>query len=645
MNPNAPTSLNCPACGAPLDNAVAGAVVRCKFCGNVSLVPGTSTAAAAGSGALDEVRKLSGSGNLEAAIQRYMQAYGVDHDAAEQAVEALKSGGRIANPTMPGMRPPSELTQTIKDVQGRLAAGDKIGAIKLYREKFDCGLERAKEAVDQIEAGMPKHSISTQSADDPDQQSKTDFFQPAPAPKRRKGGGCVIAGLIVALVAAGVFLLVRNGAFAPTYIPEDPYALVAGQNGAAPAILARFFDPDPDVRFIGLVDTASGKLLWKAAKLSASSNTVAIVDGGDLVYTADGSALLAYHKSDGTPAWQTQMPDQLNYGDASMLVTGGRVITSNNDQSIQAYDAQTGSLVWSRPVLSYDRTLRLVGGLLAVIDYPDKSSTDFSLILLDPVTGALVNSFTPSCKNSDYSTGLTPDSQLLFDQADQAVYLMFNDSQGCVQRMDLTTGAVAWEANPQNDFGNSAYGIQTVETDTTIYLDSQNSLYAVDKSSGKIKTLLNDDGYNFVPLAIAGDRLLVRAERTRGSDQFEIWGVDATTGNAAWKMVTQGAAPIDPPNAMSGLVDNSDFAWTWHLTPAGLVLIKFQGQPNQMTLLTYNPEDGTSLGSKTIGLPKVIGDFYDIPVVISWQGQVGYLNIDVNLYSLDLSTGKLKSIY
>ncbi len=61
----------------------------------------------------------------------------------------------------------------------------------------------------------------------------------------------------------------------------------------------------------------------------------------------------------------------------------------------------------------------------------------------------------------------------------------------------------------------------------------------------------------------------------------------------------QGASPIDPPNEMSGLIDKTDSGWTWKLIPAGLVVITFQGEPNQLTLETFNPADGTSLGKQT----------------------------------------------
>jgi hypothetical protein len=65
MNDNAPTSLHCPTCGAPLDVDGTRAVVRCKFCGNVSLIPGIPAMQADAPAILIAVESFSGLGTLK----------------------------------------------------------------------------------------------------------------------------------------------------------------------------------------------------------------------------------------------------------------------------------------------------------------------------------------------------------------------------------------------------------------------------------------------------------------------------------------------------------------------------------------------------------------------------------------------------
>ena len=643
MTLNQPTSLNCPACGAPLDADGTSAVVRCKFCGNTSMLPGIRPRQPAGADAgLDGIRQLAGDGNLVEAIKRYSQAYGVDEQEARSVIETLQSG-RLATAAAPGMRAPEELTRALQEVQRRLKAGDKIGAIKVYREIYDVGLERAKYAVEQIEAGQVlAPETGFQALNRPKQTS-----QPASQPARSgaKAGGIIIA--VVLLFVAGLvafILLGSGGSIGKHYDPETPLGLVSAGTQAAPEITGVFFNADADTRSIGLIDPATGKLLWQAAKLSGDGNAQAVIAGPDLIYAANATDLLAYHKSDGSLAWQAQMSDKLNYGAASILVTAGRVITINADQTIHAYDAGSGQQVWSKRLAAYDRTLRLMGGSLVVMDYTD-STTTYGLIFLDPATGTKQRVITPVCKPNDTSSNLDTDAGLLYDQAGKALYLIYDSSYGCVQRLDVASGQTVWEADSKNGFSFAPDGLQSLMTDSTLYFSNGNDLMAVDKASGSMKVLLTNPDYEFLPLAMAGDKLIVRARRTRGTETFQLWGVQAATGAPAWQLNMQGSSPIDPPNEMSGLIDDTGSGWTWKLASTGLVVATFQAKPNQLVLETFNPATGVSLGKQAIPLKRISGDFYDIPSVVGWQGNVAYLNLDLTIYSLDVTTGQLKVIY
>lgn len=148
-----------------------------------------------------------------------------------------------------------------------------------------------------------------------------------------------------------------------------------------------------------------------------------------------------------------------------------------------------------------------------------------------------------------------------------------------------------------------------------------------------------------IPLAMSGDNLIVRAKKTRGTAQFGLWGVNADSGVITWQRTLKNADPIDPPDEMAGLVDDTDWAWTWHLTDTGLVLLMFSGEPNQVVVETLNSADGTSIGKQIIPIKKISGDFYSIPAIISWQGPIAYMDIEGDFYSLDLTTMKVEWIY
>ena len=102
------------------------------------------------------IRELLASGNKIAAIKRYREETGVGLAEAKAAVESLEAGGPFTERVQPD---DSDLTQQIVTLLGK---GEKIEAVKLYRDRFRVGLKEAKEAVERIgeQNGIPASSGS-----------------------------------------------------------------------------------------------------------------------------------------------------------------------------------------------------------------------------------------------------------------------------------------------------------------------------------------------------------------------------------------------------------------------------------------------------------------------------------------------------
>ena len=92
----------------------------------------------------NEIRQLLASGNKIAAIKRYREQTGVGLAEAKAAVESLEAGDSFTERVRPD---DSDLTDQIVGLLGR---GEKIEAVKLYRNQTGCGLKEAKEAVERI---------------------------------------------------------------------------------------------------------------------------------------------------------------------------------------------------------------------------------------------------------------------------------------------------------------------------------------------------------------------------------------------------------------------------------------------------------------------------------------------------------------
>jgi ribosomal protein L7/L12 len=102
---------------------------------------------------VQKIHELIDANQVIQAIQVYQAATGVSLAEAKQAVAEMAR--------MEAARPPSgarDFDNPVLEskIRSMLAKGKKIEAVKIYREEYGIGLKEAKDAVDRIEATMPR---------------------------------------------------------------------------------------------------------------------------------------------------------------------------------------------------------------------------------------------------------------------------------------------------------------------------------------------------------------------------------------------------------------------------------------------------------------------------------------------------------
>jgi ribosomal protein L7/L12 len=145
------------------------------------------------SAAMAEVRRALAAGNKIAAIKHYREATGLGLRDAKDAVEAI-AAGRAPSPLAAA---PVAAVGGNATVLTLLAAGRKIEAIKVYREATGVGLKDAKDAVEALEQ----------------RAAATGALRPIVERPRRGGAALLVVALIVGVVASGLvaFMLGRGG--------------------------------------------------------------------------------------------------------------------------------------------------------------------------------------------------------------------------------------------------------------------------------------------------------------------------------------------------------------------------------------------------------------------------------------------------
>ncbi len=160
--------FRCPACSVPLEiEDLYSSSEKCEFCGNNILLSSSGTQANEDSSGSDdllaqarklkEIKHLGVSGNKIEAIKIYREAFGTGLKESKDAVDNMVEGKRVDFKNIsifPTQNAPADNNNLkLAEIQNLLRQGNKIYAIKLYRETFDVGLKEAKEAVEQIERG------------------------------------------------------------------------------------------------------------------------------------------------------------------------------------------------------------------------------------------------------------------------------------------------------------------------------------------------------------------------------------------------------------------------------------------------------------------------------------------------------------
>lgn len=96
---------------------------------------------------LKELRRLIASGNKIEAIKQFRNMADVGLAEAKAAIEAIESGGHHGSAHA---APPRNLKQAEQAALAAIRQGNLIEAIKRYREQTKVGLKEAKEAVDAL---------------------------------------------------------------------------------------------------------------------------------------------------------------------------------------------------------------------------------------------------------------------------------------------------------------------------------------------------------------------------------------------------------------------------------------------------------------------------------------------------------------
>lgn len=596
-------TFNCPSCQAALDlPEPVPLTVKCSYCNATVVVPASLRTSNATTNQLPE-------------------------DEAQDKIAAL--------------RQISELVQK----------GQKLEAIRLFRETFDTSLNQAKEVIELIEQGVqvtpltaeirrtvtPTITITSTSTD----------YHPVynTSPSKTAGNGCAISWglLLLLLFGLGVIVWFSWGSLATTFRNigiNGPTQLLPVGDGAADLAFTIDDYGEEDDFSIGFLFGNQPDTQWESEKLAGNGYSSQLLANDSQIFVSLETNFYALNRADGTQQWQTTLTDRLPYScwDCFLTFEDSLVVLTYDDR-LHGINRQTGEILWQQDA-DVDRLLPL-GEWVGLMREQEDAGT--GLEILNPTTGELVRRLEPRCTDSYGSDDPYPTDWFEMDAGTNSIYFLFDYPELCFQRWNFITGEQLLDVKVNSSSFSPSYN-GTLATPDSFYFSQYNQIMALNKQDGTVRFVLEEEAYDFSFLEANAGILLIRAINNRGTTREELWAVHPQTGNLLWKYI-----PPADEMLVSGetevIYEDDKGMWQAHLTNRGVVLLQAQHNPPRLTFDIFDLTTGSSSGQKTLNLSvDKESSYWFMP--IGWDKNLVWLNINLNeLWLVDPFTAEQQRRY
>ncbi|HSE17921.1 MAG TPA: PQQ-binding-like beta-propeller repeat protein [Pyrinomonadaceae bacterium] len=315
------------------------------------------------------------------------------------------------------------------------------------------------------------------------------------------------------------------------------------------------------------LNAANGGLLW-SFDLSGSFRWSGLCYENGRVFAVNGSGLLrAFDGTSGAVIWQVQLPGQFAFS-APPTVSEGVIYVggAGSGGTLYAVNANSGSVVWTMPVLNGDTSSPAVTSNALFVSYSCQNVYRF-----DPVTGAQIWHVDSGCSGGGGTTPVLYNGRLYVrDILGDAIF-------------DSDTGQIIGSFNAKNPpvfSGNRGFFLNGPHV-----LGTFGTLQARDVNTNSVLWSFNGDGFLQSAVLVVNDYVYV------GSSQGNLYAVNAAAGQQAWVTNTGDSIPyVDDFNLSQPL---TGFAAGEGLlvVPTSTKLIAYEGDttPPTLTFTTRSP--------------------------------------------------------
>jgi ribosomal protein L7/L12/outer membrane protein assembly factor BamB len=390
-------SFSCPNCSAPLDlDRDGSATIKCPYCSTSVIIPAelrlrkldepsslekvntyNSRSDLDLTGIIQSIQEKAVAGDEIEAIRILRSTFVIGLKDAKDLVEAIQRGEEVDIRDLELVKPPSIHSASLDPssmnrMMELILSGNKIEAIRLFRQSTGAGLTDSRDAVDAIEAALS--APQTEMSLEPQPLlplSMNTLDVNLPVKNSRTGRNCLVTGFIIFLLMLTVIPILagmtsQGGPLAGIWSRINPFAVGKvthqfGQQGTGPGYFtdARFVSVDNNGHiFVGefnggrvQVFDQNGNYLtqWKATGEETGDIYLSgmAADRRSTVYVVVGSNLYVYDGMNGTLQGRLDHPDGWGFDDVTISPDGSVVAAwyKSRDDLIR-FDQNGGIDLW-----------------------------------------------------------------------------------------------------------------------------------------------------------------------------------------------------------------------------------------------------------------------------------------------------------
>lgn len=476
--------------------------------------------------------------------------------------------------------------------------------------------------------------------------------RPPKAQTKTNQRGCLVSVSLLLLFIGGIagVLLFSGGLIQGASLLADPIStlkiygygatrMLPSDNDTQPDLVAVARHSDATLRLVYVDFESQPHLRWQSEPLGEGADYIfnPLIADPELVLLVFKNNLIAFDRGIGTLRWQSLLSDEISViCEYCLQVMEERIIVLSADGVLAAYDRQTGDQAWSLRLNETPRQLIALGGRIGVLDDEDGQ---VGINVYTPTSGELVARLIPQCPNDIF-----PDSPqtlgiydpLFLSSDGTSLYVLINQWEpGCLQHWDTASLSQSWQASVPGEVLDAIDWYPYLFTEQALFLSTGQQLYQISLADGSWEMIFSIEDYELSPLTVLKETLLVQASRTRGTEQFSLFGINPSKSGAFW----QYQPDAQEMYSSGSTVVYSDGLWSVHLNPEAVVLLEAFSEPGHLEFTLLDHRSGAEMNVASL-------EFQDDGIsywfqIAGWSQGGVYVVADDRLSLLDPKTGTL----